>query len=112
MLSPALTLAVVKLEVQCNNLHGHLESKGIVDLLAPSLGQQPIGFFLRYWLNRAGVRVHNVNRSCSAALIQRHRVRTACSQRNLCLCSQRPAHQVSPPSIARRLAGARYQLDF
>ena len=25
--------------------------------------------------------------------------------------TQRPTHQVSPPSIARRLAGARYQLD-
>ena len=26
-------------------------------------------------------------------------------------CVQRPAHQVSPHSIVRRLAGARYQLD-
>ena len=29
----------------------------------------------------------------------------------LFFCVQRPAHQVSPPPSARRLAGARYQLD-
>ena len=80
------------------------QSKGIAHLLAPifcsiggtrlrlvwaetscpTIGSLP--FFSSYWLNRAGVRVHSVNRSCSAALIQRHLVRTACSQRNLCLC--------------------------
>ena len=31
---------------------------------------------------------------------------------NLFVCVQRPARQVSPPPIARRLAGARYQLDL
>ena len=31
--------------------------------------------------------------------------------RNLFVCVQRPTHQVSPHSIVRRLAGARYQLD-
>ena len=29
----------------------------------------------------------------------------------LFVCGQRPAHQVSPHSVVRRLAGARYQLD-
>ena len=32
--------------------------------------------------------------------------------RNLFVCVQRPAHQVSPHSVVRRLAGVRYQLDF
>jgi hypothetical protein len=31
---------------------------------------------------------------------------------NLSVCVQRPAHQVSPHSVVRRLAGARYQLDI
>ena len=31
---------------------------------------------------------------------------------NLFACVQRPAHQVRPHSIGRRLAGARYQLDI
>ena len=32
--------------------------------------------------------------------------------RNLFVCVQRPAHQVGPHSVVRRLAGVRYQLDF
>ena len=32
--------------------------------------------------------------------------------RNLFVCVQRLAHQVSPHSVVRRLAGARYQLDI
>ena len=55
----------------------------------------------------------------SAAELGKHRARQVDitqvgleQNRNLCVCVQRPAHQVSPPSIARRLAGARYQLDL
>ena len=60
---------------------------------------------------------HRCSSVCSR-IGQRHRVqqvnvtRTRLEQtQNLFVCPERPAPQVSPPFIARRLAGARYQLD-
>ena len=60
---------------------------------------------------------HRCSSVCSR-IGQRHRAQQVdvtqdrtCTNGNLFVCVQRPAHQVSPPLIARRLAGARYQLD-
>ena len=60
---------------------------------------------------------HRCSSVCSR-IGQRHRLqqvdvtRIGLGQtRNLFVCVQRPTHQVSPPPIARRLAGVRYQLD-
>ena len=60
---------------------------------------------------------HRCSSVCSR-IGQRHRAQQVDVTRigleqtgNLFVCVQRPAHQVSPPLSARRLAGARYQLD-
>ena len=60
---------------------------------------------------------HRCSSVCSR-IGQRHRVQQVNVTRirleqtqNLFVCPERPASQVSPPFIARRLAGARYQLD-
>ena len=62
-----------------------------------------------------GVRAFAVK---SASNGQRHRVRQVditriglAPSRNLFVCPEHPTRQVSPHSIVRRLAGARYQLD-
>ena len=60
---------------------------------------------------------HRCSSVCSR-IGQRHRVQQVdvtqvglAQHGKLFVCGQRPAHQVSPHSVVRRLAGARYQLD-
>ena len=61
---------------------------------------------------------HRCSSVCSR-IGQRHRVQLVdvtqvglAQDGKLFVCPERPAHQVSPLLSARRLAGARYQLDF
>ena len=61
---------------------------------------------------------HRCSSVCSR-IGQRHRAQQVDVTRigleeygNLFVCVQRIAHQVSPHSVVRRLAGARYQLDI